>query len=297
VTVWSRARVNAKVNLWLAVRGRRPDGYHDIETVFHGIDLADEIELGDAPAGRVDVQMHFDGVHGSPPAPEDDLAGRAARSFLDAAGVDAGVRIEIRKRVPLRAGLGGGSADAAGVLELLRARFGEPVGIRVDQLAARLGSDVPYFLAGGSAVGVGRGDRVRRLRVAARLWFVLGLSDTGLATPDVYRRWDRMSSGPQRVPSDAVQKALRDGEPAAVAELLHNDLESAARDLRPELGPKKQRMLEAGVLGACVSGSGPTIFGIAASEAHARSVGNELRGVFARVVVAGSSRRSIEPLP
>jgi 4-diphosphocytidyl-2-C-methyl-D-erythritol kinase len=296
VSVWSRARVNAKVNLWLAVRGRRSDGYHDIETVFHGIDLADEIEIGDAPAGRIEVQMHFDGIHGSPPALEDDLAARAARFFLDAAGLDAGVRVEIRKRVPLRAGLGGGSADAAGVLVLLRTRFGEPPGTPVDEMAARLGSDVPYFLAGGSAVGVGRGDRVRPLRTGARLWFVLGLSDTGLVTPDVYGRWDRMSNGPHRSPSGALQKALGDGDPGAVAESLHNDLESAALDLRPELGPKKQRMLEAGVLGACVSGSGPTIFGIAASEAHARRVADGLAGVFDRVVVVGSSAKSIEPL-
>jgi 4-diphosphocytidyl-2-C-methyl-D-erythritol kinase len=105
-----------------------------------------------------------------------------------------------------------------------------------------------------------------------------------------------MLNGPHRFASGAVQRALGYGDPGAVAELLHNDLESAALDLRPELGPKKQRMLEAGVLGACVSGSGPTIFGIAASEAHARRVADGLAGVFDRVVVAGSSAKSIEPL-
>jgi 4-diphosphocytidyl-2-C-methyl-D-erythritol kinase len=295
-SAWARARINAKLNLWLAVRGRREDGYHDIETVFHGIDLADEIALSDATQGRVEVAVHPDGIGGIPPAPDRNLAHRATRAYLEATGIQAGVRVDILKRIPMGAGLGGGSADAAGVLVLLRARFGTPSDVEMLEIATGLGSDVPYFLYGGTAVGRGRGERIEAIHAPERLWFVLGLSDRGLSTADVYDRWDALSHNPGQPSSEALRTALRAGDPAAIGRRLHNDLEAAALDLRPELVDKKRRMVAAGALGACITGSGPTIFGIAGSERHARSVAARLAKVFDGVVVTASSAVSVESL-
>jgi 4-diphosphocytidyl-2-C-methyl-D-erythritol kinase len=295
-SAWARARINAKLNLWLAVRGRREDGYHDIETVFHGIDIADEMTLSDATKGRVEVAVRPDGIGGTPPAPDRNLAHRATRAYLEATGIQAGVRVDILKRIPMGAGLGGGSADAAGVLVLLRARFGAPSDVEMLEIAAGLGSDVPYFLNGGTAVGLGRGERIEAAHAPERLWFVLGLSDRGLSTADVYGRWDALSHGPGNPSSEALRTALRTGDPAAIGRRLHNDLEAAALDLRPELVDKKRRMVEAGALGACITGSGPTIFGIASSKRHARSVAARLANVFDGVVVTASSAVSVESL-
>jgi 4-diphosphocytidyl-2-C-methyl-D-erythritol kinase len=295
-SAWARARINAKLNLWLAVRGRREDGYHDIETVFHGIDLADEIALSDATQGRVEVAVHPDGIGGTPPAPDRNLAHRATRAYLEATGIQAGVRVDILKRIPMGAGLGGGSADAAGVLVLLRARFGTPSGVEMQRIAAGLGSDVPYFLNGGTAVGLGRGERIEATHAPERLWFVLGLPDRGLSTANVYDRWDALSHNPGKPSSEALRTALRAGDPAAIGRRLHNDLEAAALDLRPELVDRKRRMIAAGALGACITGSGPTIFGIAGSERHARSVAARLANVFDGVVVTASSAVAVEPL-
>jgi len=283
----ARGRANAKVNLWLAVRGRRPDGYHEIETIFHALDLSDDILVSVSDSGPIEVRMEFENPAAAP-APADNLAFRAANSFRDAAGLPHGIRIQIFKRIPIQAGLGGGSSDAACVLRLLVNLLGGATRAELHQLAAGLGSDVPFFLTGGTALGTGRGDDVVGLARASELNVVLGLSERGLATGDVYAELDRCPSFPQ-TGSDAMRSVLAAGGPGDIAALLRNDLERAAVALRPGVARQLERMLEAGALGAVVSGSGPTVMGVARDRGHARELAVGVGVAFDRVVVARSA--------
>lgn len=291
--LWARASVRAKVNLWLAVRSRTSDGYHEIETVFQCIDVADEIVVSGSSVGDVRVEMKFADGEGVAPAPHDNLVYRAAQLYLAATDRSIGLNIEIVKRIPMSAGLGGGSADAAGVLFLLAQALGDVSGSMLHKLAADVGSDVPFFLTSGTALGAGRGERLIPVEGAPRLWFVLGLSRRGMATKEVYERWD-LTPNSARSGSDAMLEALARGRPELAASLVHNDLEPAAIAVRPELAEKKRRMLEAGALGACVSGSGPTLFGIARNRRHAREVAGRLHDAFDRVLVTESAWPCIE---
>jgi 4-diphosphocytidyl-2-C-methyl-D-erythritol kinase len=286
----ARDRAYAKVNLWLAVHGLRPDGYHEIETIFHAIDLFDEIEVSVTEPGPVEVEMEmqFDDWDAAAPASETNLAVRAANSFRDAAGHSHGVQIRILKRIPIGAGLGGGSSDAACVLNLLRDLLGGPTEAQLRNLAAGLGSDVPFFLTGGTALGTGRGDEVVCLARPPDLHLVLGLTDRGLATPDVYAEYDRLAHPPGAA-SDGMRTAIAAGNPAGIAALLRNDLEPAAVALRPGITRQLGRMRDAGALGAIVGGSGPTVVGIARDRAHARELGKRVRDAFDRVAVAASA--------
>jgi 4-diphosphocytidyl-2-C-methyl-D-erythritol kinase len=284
----ARGRANAKVNLWLVVRGRRPDGYHEIETIFHALDLSDDILVSVSDSGPIEVRMEFENPAAAAPATDDNLAFRAADSFRDTAGLPFGIRIQIFKRIPIQAGLGGGSSDAACVLRLLVNLLGGPTRAELYQLAAGLGSDVPFFLTGGTALGTGRGDDVVGLARTSELNVVLGLSERGLATADVYAELDRLPSFPQ-TGSDAMRSALAAGGPGDIAALLRNDLEVAAVALRPGVARQLERMLEAGALGAVVSGSGPTVVGIARDRGHAREVAERVGDAFDRVAVARSA--------
>jgi 4-diphosphocytidyl-2-C-methyl-D-erythritol kinase len=286
------ARVCAKVNLWLAVRGRRSDGWHEIETVFHSVDLADDVLVEETASNDIEVDMRF--AYGRPLAPTstDNLAVRAAIAYKAATRLSVGLRIEILKRIPMSAGLGGGSDDAAAVLKLLGERYGGGAG-SLREIASGLGSDVPFFLEGGTALATGRGETVRSLPTAPQLHFVLGCSDEGLATRDVYRAWDRLPMPPAGT-SDEMVDALAAGEPEAVAAALHNDLEAPAVSNRPELSAKKERLLGAGALGACVSGSGPTQFAVARDRGHALELRDRVHDVFDRTEVVASARASFE---
>ena len=293
-----RLRTNAKVNLFLGVDGRRPDGYHEIETIFHTIGLADSITLTPSTTGVIEIDMPSErGVTELPP-PEANIVRRAAeelgrhRPSLEGGGVC----IEIVKRIPIGAGLGGGSGNAAGALTALNDLW--DLGLDSDglgKLAGELGADVPYCLTGGTALATGRGERITPLPQPAPLWFVLGLSNVPLFTRDVYDNFDpaRDAAG---APSAPVAAALEAGEIEKVAALLHNDLECPAIRLRPELEEKKRAMLDAGALGALMSGSGPTIFAIARDAGHAAGLAASVEPVFDRVEVTSSRPECIERL-
>lgn len=289
----ARALVRAKVNLWLAVRSRRADGYHEVETILQSIDIVDDITVVLGSSDHIEVVMEVADGDDAAPAADDNLAFRAALAYLDASQRTDGVRIEIGKNIPMSAGLGGGSADAAGVLSLLDGMFGDLSRPALQTLAIDLGSDVPFFLSGGTVLGTGRGEQLAPVDGAPRVSLVLGLSSRGLPTGDVYERWDL---APNSAPGDsgAMLEALARGSPDAIAAVIHNDLEAPAIALRPGLGRKKERMLEAGALGVCVSGSGPTLFGIARDGVHALEVAERLHDAFDRVVVTESASSSIE---
>jgi 4-diphosphocytidyl-2-C-methyl-D-erythritol kinase len=278
-------RVPAKVNLQLSVGPPRADGYHDLVTVFHAVSLYDEVTV--RPADRTSVQVTGDDVAGVP-AGRANLAVRAARALatvgLRRRGRPA-VQIEIRKRIPVAAGLAGGSADAAATLvacnELWRAGL-SPAELR--EVAAKVGSDVPFALLGGTAIGQGRGEQLTVALAAGSYHWVLAFASGGLSTPEVYAACDRLraaqaaSDGEGPGLSTALMAALRSGDPAEVGPLLSNDLQPAAVSLRPDLRRTLNAGTEHGALGAIISGSGPTCAFLAANAAQARELAVALTG-------------------
>jgi 4-diphosphocytidyl-2-C-methyl-D-erythritol kinase len=281
--------VPAKVNLQLAVGPARPDGFHSLVTVFHAVSLFDEVTV--RPANRTSIRVSGENA-AAVPADHTNLAWQAVVAAASAAGLsdrDAAVSIEIRKRIPVAAGLAGGSADAAAALvacnELWQA--GLPAA-ELGRLGARLGSDVPFALAGGTAVGRGRGEELTTALVSGSYHWALAFNHDGLSTAEVYATCDRLRAaraedGDQPVPdgpelSAGLMTALRNGDPAAVGPLLSNDLQAAALSLRPGLRRTLAAGREFGALGAIVSGSGPTCAFLAKSAAHAREIAVSLTG-------------------
>jgi 4-diphosphocytidyl-2-C-methyl-D-erythritol kinase len=289
-------RTHAKVNLFLRVLGRRADGYHEIETILHGIALADDLEVRATSTRSIDIDMGLaPELRGALPSSGENLVTRAARSVAEVAGGRWGAVIKGTKHIPLGSGLGGGSSNAAGTLVALNELWGAR--LKSDELAARaarLGSDVAYFLEGGTALATSRGEEITGLVSLSMLWLVLGISHDPMLTADVYGAWDALGSAPEN--AAPMVMALGAGDSAAVASLLHNDLEAPAFRLRPVLAQLKEAMLAAGAVGALMSGSGPTIYGIARDGAHARSIAARVDGVFDLVVVTSSHHASIEYL-
>lgn len=252
-------RVPAKVNVALAVGPRRPDGFHDLATVFHAVSLYDEVVARSAE----DFSVTAEGV-GSEQVPRDDsnLAMQAARTLAAYSGVTSGAGLHIRKEIPVAAGMAGGSADAAAALVACDALWGTGLGRpELAILAARVGSDVPFALMGGTALGTGRGERLTPAMVGGVFHWVLAMSDQGLAAPAVYAKLDELRSNrtilaPGVAPD--VLAALRAADAQALGRLLENDLQEAACALAPELTAILEAGRGLGALGAIVSGSGPT---------------------------------------
>lgn len=286
---------NAKINLFLQVGARRTDGYHEISTIFHSVSLADTVEVTPRAGGGVAVVMRPEGVADDDlPAPEDNLVTRALSVFARHTGRPLDMEVRITKRIPLAGGLAGGSADAAGALVAANRSCGEPLdGAALGRVAAEVGSDVPFCLVGGTALGSGRGELLEELE-SPRLHFVLGLSRERLVTGDVYARARSNASGPGARDLAAV---LASGNPSALAAALRNDLEPAAAELLPALESRKEALLAAGALGAALCGSGPSLFGLARDEEHARAVAAAARRSFDRVEVVRSRPFGIEPAP
>ena len=259
-------RTSAKVNLALEVLGKRGDGYHEIATVLQAVDLSDRLKLETADT----LSLHTD----DPDLPTDDgnLVMRAARLLQKAAGIEAGARIQLAKRIPVAAGLGGGSSDAAATLWGLSRlwRLGWPKA-RLQELAVELGMDVPFFLGSGRAVARGRGERLAALPGGGGYALVLVNPRVPLSTREVYGRvpagWRAEPTGTER-----VIEALRTRNVSKIAAALTNNLESVVEPVLPVIGRMKAALLAAGALGAIMSGSGPTVFGVARSLDHARQI-------------------------
>jgi 4-diphosphocytidyl-2-C-methyl-D-erythritol kinase len=300
------ARVPAKVNLQLSVGPPRADGYHDLVTVFHALALFDEVTV--APAEIDSVRVSGEGA-ASVPLDGDNLAARAVAALTDAVGPgcrdEPGVAIEIRKRIPVAAGLAGGSADAAGALVACNELWGTGLSQQeLAEVAARVGSDVAFALLGGTAIGLGRGEQVTPALVAGTYHWVLAFAAEQLSTASVYAACDRLrasqadradqsgraeagggtagqaAAGSWGAPelSTALMAALRSGDPTEVGPLLVNDLEPAAMSLLPRLRQALAAGREHGALGAIVSGSGPTCAYLARDGAHARDLAVALTG-------------------
>ncbi|SEK23663.1 4-(cytidine 5'-diphospho)-2-C-methyl-D-erythritol kinase [Streptacidiphilus jiangxiensis] len=261
-------RVPAKVNVQLAVGGRRADGFHALATVFFAVGLWDTVTARPAPGVTLTVSGRDADVV---PTDESNLAARAARALAAHHGVEANVALHIDKDIPVAGGMAGGSADAAAALLACDALWG----LGTDRetlfaLAADLGSDVPFSLHGGVALGEGRGERLTPVPVGGAFHWVFAVADGGLSTPAVYGECDRLreqADGPggadeNRVPAPAADaallEALASGDAAALGTALGNDLQPAALSLRPALAETLRAGTEAGAIGALVSGSGPT---------------------------------------
>lgn len=271
-SVWTRviAQAPAKVNLVLSVGPLRPDGYHDLATIFHAVSLHDQVEAHHADEISVEVEgLHADRV----PTDGSNLAARAAEALAEYAGVRAGARLHIRKSIPVAGGLAGGSADAAAALVAVDALWETGLGrAEMFRLAARLGSDVPFALEGATALGTGRGEQLTSVMVDGVFHWVLAVATGGLSTPAVYRELDRLREG-QDVPPPAVGHdvvtALRAGDPEMLAAALRNDLELAACSLEPALRTTLHTGMELGALAGIVSGSRPTCVFLARDGDHA----------------------------
>jgi len=298
-------RVPAKLNLQLAVGPPRADGYHDLVTVFHAVSLFDEVAV--VPAGRDGVAVSGEGAD-RVPADQDNLALRAVAALRAAvpagAAEPAGVHVTITKRIPVAAGLAGGSADAAAALVACNELW--DCGLSQQQLAevgAKVGSDVAFAMLGGTAVGRGRGDQLTpALAPATQYHWVLAFADGQLSTPEVYATLDRLRaaqapqagdppsparggsararSGKSRSPDldAALMSALRSGDAALVGRTLSNDLQAAAVSLFPPLRKTLAAGLELGALGALVAGSGPTCAFLARSADRALDLAASLSG-------------------
>jgi 4-diphosphocytidyl-2-C-methyl-D-erythritol kinase len=282
----------AKVNLSLHIKGVGSSGYHEVETVLQSITLHDELFIQPSRATRVHVEWAT-GVAGSLPGQPDIVEKTIgiAQEILEGL---PNVSVRIVKKIPIGAGLGGASADAAATIRGLLAlnRRTAPPGVIAD-IASRIGVDVAFCLAGGTALGTGRGDVLRNLPYAGTLWWVVGVPSSPLETRAVYKHFDEIGATGTNTAENLVA-ALASGDLGDIATALVNDLETAAFDLLPELDGLKREMVQAGALGSVMTGSGSAIIGLCRDSSHARAVAQGVRRSFSRVEIVSSARTGSE---
>jgi 4-diphosphocytidyl-2-C-methyl-D-erythritol kinase len=277
-------RVPGKVNLYLEVGDVRDDGYHELTTVFHAVSLLDEITVRNADV----LSLELAGEGGDTlPTDERNLAWRAAELLAEHVGRAPDVAIVVEKSIPVAGGMAGGSADAAAVLVAMNTLWELGVPRRdLHVLAAQLGSDVPFALHGGTALGTGRGEELATVLARNTFHWVLAFADGGLSTPAVFAELDRLRAtsdrerdAPPRLDDpEPVLAALASGDPAQLAPLLGNDLQPAALSLDSKLRRTLRAGTEAGALAGIVSGSGPTCAFLCASASAAVGVASEMAG-------------------
>ncbi len=267
---WVRVRVAGKVNLALRVGPRRPDGFHPLATVFQAVSVYDELAVRPTTGAQFPVTVTGEQA-ALVPTDDRNLVVKAARllatEFGDPAGL--GAEIAIRKCIPVTGGMAGGSADCAAALLALSVLWDLDVSPEeLSALGARLGADVPFALMGQTALGKGRGDELVPVLSRGSYHWVLAFADFELSTPEVFRRFDELNPKPAtdlEAPAGLLE-ALAAGDATALSGVLVNDLQGAALSLRPELERTMETGLGLGALAAMVSGSGPTIAFLAASE-------------------------------
>jgi 4-diphosphocytidyl-2-C-methyl-D-erythritol kinase len=267
-----RRRARAKLNVFLRVISRRDDGYHELESLVVPLSLADDVTV--SPAARLHVEV-VDAANGGGatgiPTVGPNLALVAALALAESCGGSRGAEIRIAKRIPVAAGLGGGSADAAATISALNELW--ECGLdrtTLLEIGAHVGSDVPAMLARGPVLISGRGDRLEDVEVP-ELWWIVVAMPFGVRSPDAYRWWDE-TSPESRSDTREQLEAARHGDVERLGPLLFNDLERPVFERHPELADMKRRLVEAGALGAVMSGSGSSIAGLARDGSHARDL-------------------------
>jgi len=268
----------AKLNLYLEVLNKRKDGYHNINTVFERIGLSDKIILKPRRDNKIKI------ICSSPLVPKGktNLAYRSAKLLQDNFLVKKGVNIEIKKRIPVGAGLGGGSSNAAAVLTGLNKFWGLRLGQnKLVKLAAGIGSDVPFFIYDSPfALGSGRGEKIKPLRAldSVKLWHVLAVPKIEVLTPVIYKKWDSYSrlTSPRRG-DKILTSALKKSDLSLIAKSLLNSLERVTSGLYPEVARIKERFICLGLKAVLMSGSGPAVFAIVPSRKEAVSLCRQLK--------------------
>ncbi len=284
-------RAFAKVNYAVEVRGMRPDGYHEISTVLQSISLFDDLQLERTDAG-FDLLVEPEEAEVGPP--HENTVHKAWRLLGQLVGEELPVRARLHKHVPARAGLGGGSADAAAALLGLDELFG--LGLSADELhevGLRIGADVPFCLAGGTALGEGIGEVLTPLPAPPPHALVVAKPVAGADTARIYRAYDQRP--PQnRHPAAPIVEALRTGDLGVLALSVGNDLTPVTREIVPGVGELEDELLRSGALGAAMSGTGSAVYGIFGSEEEARVASNGLRAPYA--AVCAPVERGVEAL-
>jgi len=266
-------RVPGKVNLQLSVGPLGDDGFHEVTTVFQAISLFDDVTVSEGKAGSGTTISVTGQTANGVPADASNLAIRAAQLMMKEFELSPDLEIKLKKEIPVAGGMAGGSADAAGVIVGLDSLY--ELGLSRDEMekiASQIGSDVPFSLSGGVAIGTGRGDQITTALAKGSYTWVLALSSQGLSTPAVYQECDRLREGlsiasPQV--SEPLMQALRAGDSKALGKSLLNDLQAAACSLRPALRLVLDVGIDYGALGGIVSGSGPTVAFLVSDEEHA----------------------------
>ena len=260
-------RTPAKINLCLSVLGRRPDGYHEVEMLMQAVGLYDQVTVRHAESG-ITVDCNNTAIPGG----EGNIAYRAAREILNLMGRSGGVSIEIGKSIPVAAGLGGGSSDAAAVLVACNRLLGAGLGRdSLAEIGTRLGMDVPFFLFGPTALAKGRGELLTSLPSPPKFWVLLVNPGFETSTAWVYKN---LNFGLTKKGDCTNIAGLKVSQ---IASSLHNDLETVTAAAHPVIREMEQALLEAGALGTRMSGSGPTVFGIFDAEAVCREAAKELQ--------------------
>ncbi|MBW5449052.1 4-(cytidine 5'-diphospho)-2-C-methyl-D-erythritol kinase [Cohnella sp. CFH 77786] len=272
----------AKINLLLDVLRKREDGYHEVEMVMTMVDLADRLEMEELPGDRIVLSSQA----GFIPLDEKNLAFQAARLMKERYGVSRGVYIHLDKRIPVAAGLAGGSSDAAAALRGLNRlwKLGLPQS-EIEALGAELGSDVPFCIRGGTAFARGRGEVLESIPSPPQCWVVLAKPPINVSTADVYGklRANELTSHPK---AGEMLSAIRRGSFQDVCKALGNVLETVTLERYPEVRQIKDCMIKLGADGVLMSGSGPTVFGILSKETKVARIYNGLRGFCKEVYVA-----------
>ena len=263
---------NAKINLTLDILGKRPDGFHEVAMVMQSIGLHDTLTM-EKTDGEIALSINVPWLK----ADEKNLAWRAAELVRQEYGLTGGVRMELTKRIPIAAGLAGGSADAAAVLKGMNELYNLQMSkARLCELGARLGSDIPFCLMGGTMLATGRGEVLTRLADMPETWVVLAKPRISVSTAWAYQNYDEQ--GAERHPdNEAIKKAIARGNRKAVAGLLCNVLESVTIKKYDVIADYKQMMLDKGAMASMMSGSGPTVFGLARNREQAEAIANVLR--------------------
>ncbi len=298
-----RVRVPAKINPFLSVRGTRDDGYHELVTVFQTVALSDTLvmELDAAEGrlhhptsgGRMQIKLSHNGGAAVPDG-DDNLILRAARMLARRVGLSLDdtaavrTRVMLEKRIPVGGGMAGGSADAAAALVGLNDLWGAELSrMALLEIAEGLGADVPFCLIGNTAMATGRGSRLVGVLSRGVFEWVVCMAAEQLQTPTVYEAWDQHCTV-NHVEADDVLTAIRSGDPERLGPALHNDLQDAAEVLLPRLRADRRALVDAGALGAVLSGSGPTLLALAADTDEAQRIAARVAGRFAVVTVTNS---------
>ena len=275
---------NAKINLTLDILGLREDGYHEVAMVMQEVSLHDTLSLKKTEAG-IQLSITIEGQKGTLPADETNLCWKAAALMQQEYGLTGGVSMELVKRIPMAAGLAGGSADAAAVLKGMNQLYELEISEeRLCELGARLGSDIPFCLLGGTMLAEGRGEKLTRLPDFPETFVVLAKPEVGVSTAWAYKTYDAGYDG-HHPDNEAMLAAIGAGSLDRAAGLLCNVLEGVTVRKHAIIDSYKQTMLQQGALASMMSGSGPTVFGLAGDEASAGKIAAAIRALDAGAAV------------